>query len=315
MPVEGQSASRVLWTLILIVSALSIGIWVTMGIGLKAMNLLAILALAAILLGISSFYTHRRPDARLARLARAMTELLLLIFMIGSLSYSGATLAMPLRDEWFQAMDEILGFDWRYWLSVLNDNPNLHEVLVVAYHSMLPQTVAVPVVLAAIGAYRHLDRYLLSYGIAAVVTVAIAAAVPALSPIVHLGIERSEYPNIVLAVPLEFVEQAKALRDGSMKLVDLSGAQGLVTFPSFHTVSAVTLILAFWAVPYLRWIGLGLNVVMLLAIPIEGSHYLVDVIAGAALAIAAWGAAGWLLKHERQVRPSSHPSLRPMAVG
>jgi len=296
---KNAAPSRALWTLISTISALSLTIWTATGVGLKGPQLLALLAVVAGLLGISAIYTRLRPDIRLARLARGMAELCLLVFMIGSLSYSGATLAMPLRDDWLQAADQALGFDWRYWLGVLDASPRIHQVLVVAYHSMLPQTVLLVVVLAAFRAYRELDRYLLSYGIAATVTVAIAAVMPALSPIVHLGIVPSDHPNIVLAVPMEFQEQARALRDGSLRMIDLSGAQGLVTFPSFHTVSAVILILAFSAAPYLRWPAFILNGLMLLAIPIEGSHYIVDVIAGAALALMAWSVAGRLLSWER----------------
>ncbi|MDP3320241.1 MAG: phosphatase PAP2 family protein, partial [Bosea sp. (in: a-proteobacteria)] len=217
-------------------------------------------------------------------------------------------------DDWFQAMDVALGFDWRFWLSVLDAHPAAHQVLVLAYHSMLPQTALLPIVLAAIGAFRHLDRFLLSYVLAAIVTVAVATLLPALSPVVHLGVTPADHPNIVLAVPLEFAQHAQALRDGSMKLVDLNGAQGLVTFPSFHTVSAVLLMFGFWAAPYWRWFGVGLNGLMLVAIPIEGSHYLVDVIAGAALAVAAWAAAEWLLTRERHRAALADPELAPAAA-
>jgi membrane-associated phospholipid phosphatase len=311
---DGWRASRTLWACIGAISMLSLAIWSATGVGLKAGDLLVILGVVASLLAISAFYSQRRPDERLARLTRAMAELLLLIFMVGSLSYSGTSLAMPLRDDWFQAMDVALGFDWRFWLSVLDANPAIHEVLVLAYHSMLPQTALLPIVLAAIGAHRHLDRFLLSYALAAIVTVAIATLLPALSPVVHLGITPADHPNIVLAVPLEFAQHAQALREGSMKLVDLDGAQGLVTFPSFHTVSAVLLMLGFWGAPYWRWFGVGLNALMLVAIPIEGSHYLVDVIAGAALAVAAWAAAKWILARERQRAASAYPAIAPVAA-
>lgn len=309
---NGAAPSRALWTLILTISAFSLTVWAVTGVGLKGPELLAILAVVAGLLAVSAVYTRLRPDARLARVARGMAELSLLIFMVGSLSYSGASLAMPLRDDWLQAADEMLGFDWRYWLGVLNAHPRIHQILLVAYHSMLPQTVFLVVVLAAMRAYRDLDRYLLSYGIAAVVTVAIATAMPALSPIVQLGISPSDHPNIVIALPVEVQEQARALRDGSLKMIDLGGAQGLVAFPSFHTVSAVILILAFSAVPYLRWPAFALNGLMLIAIPIEGGHYIVDVIAGAVLALAAWSVAGRLLRSE-WARASARELNGPLA--
>ena len=155
---DGWRASRTLWALIGAISLLSLAIWSATGVGLKAGDLLVILGVVASLLAISAFYSQRRPDERLARLTRAMAELLLLIFMVGSLSYSGTSLAMPLRDEWFQAMDVALGFDWRFWLSVLDAHPSVHEVLVLAYHSMLPQTALLPIVLAASGAAMRSRR-------------------------------------------------------------------------------------------------------------------------------------------------------------
>jgi membrane-associated phospholipid phosphatase len=224
--------------------------------------------------------------------------------MIGALSYCGVALGRPLWDEVFQSWDEALGFNWRFWLGVLNDHPSLHLVLVFAYHSMLPQTAIAVIALATIQAYARLNVFLLAYGSAALATVAIATCMPALSPIVHLGITPADHPNIVLAVPLEFQKHALALREGTMSIIDLSGAQGLVTFPSFHTVSAVLLLLAFWTVPYLRWISLPLNTLMLVAIPIEGSHYLVDVIAGAVLAVTTWGLASWMVRQERAALPA-----------
>jgi hypothetical protein len=290
-----RRACVLLWSLIGSISAVSIGIWLMAGIGLKGRDLAAILGIAGLLLGVSLVYSRLRPDPRVARLSRAMAEFLLLTIMIGALSYSATTLSLPLWDATFQAWDEALGFDWRYWLGVLDARPAIHHVLVFAYHSMLPQLVIAVVVLAALRLERRLDTYLLAYGFAALATVSIAAVMPALSPVVHLGITPADHPNIVLAVPLEFQEHALALREGRMRMVDLSGAQGLVTFPSFHTVCAVLLLLAFRPVPYLRWASLVLNGLMLVAIPIEGSHYLVDVIAGAGLAVAAWALARHLV--------------------
>ncbi len=101
---------------------------------------------------------------------------------------------------------------------------------------------------------------------------------PAVSPLIYLGITAADHPHITLAVPMEFADQFQALRGGTMRLIDLGGTQGLVTFPSFHTVCAVLLTLAFWQVPYVRWPALALNGLMLLAIRIEGSHYPVDIV-------------------------------------
>jgi membrane-associated phospholipid phosphatase len=44
-------------------------------------------------------------------------------------------------------------------------------------------------------------------------------------------------------------------------------------------------IAAIWPVAVLRWVFVALNTMMLIATPIDGSHYLIDVLAGIALAL------------------------------
>ena len=63
--------------------------------------------------------------------------------------------------------------------------------------------------------------------------------------------------------------------------------QGIVTMPSYHTVMAVLLTYAFRGTGLVGYGIATLNAVMLISIPPIGGHYLVDVIAGAALALGA----------------------------
>lgn len=252
----------------------------------------AILAAAvASLLAGSAYYGRVRGDRRLARLFRGGAELLLLTVTIGSLSYVAAALNRPLWDDAFTAWDRRLGFYWPEWLALLNDHPNVHLVLAAAYRSMIPQFFLALAALVAVRKYRATDVYLIAFALSAWVCVGVSALMPALSPLVHFGMVPADYPNITLAVPLEFANQVQALRDGALHITDLGGAQGLVTFPSFHTSSAVVLMLAFWQVPYARWPGVVVNGVMLLSIPVEGSHYIVDVIAGVAVGLGSWAIA------------------------
>ncbi|WP_447406232.1 phosphatase PAP2 family protein, partial [Clostridium perfringens] len=60
--------------------------------------------------------------------------------------------------------------------------------------------------------------------------------------------------------------------------------RGLVSAPSFHTASAVLYIATGWPLARLRWPVLTLSGAMLLATPVEGTHYLADMLIGAAVA-------------------------------
>ena len=309
---DDARAIRLIWALIALLALASVVSIVVLGVGFKLRDSLVAAAVAAGLIGVAAFYRRRRPDARIERLLRGNAELFLLSFLCGGLSYAAAALDRPLWDATFQAWDEVLGFDWRFWLAVLDAHPSVHVVLATAYHSMLPQLGVIVIALATARAFAEIDRFLVAFGLAALVTVAIAALMPALSPLVHLGITAADHPHITLAVPTEFADHALALRNGTLRMVDLSGAQGLVTFPSFHTASAVLLALGFWHVPWLRWPALVLNGLMLAAVPIEGSHYLVDLLAGTAVALAAWAGAGAALRRPDPARlPSVASALVP----
>ncbi len=298
-----------IWSLIAFLFALY-AVALTSGMILfKPLDLAGVGATIVAGLALSGVYSTIRPDERIARLARGTVELFLLSFLAGALSYAAATFNRPLWDEVFHAWDRAIGFDWHYWLAFLNANPPIHYVLAAAYLSMIPQMVLVVVALASFRRFEALDTFLLAFGATAFVTVIIAGFMPALSPLVHYGVTPDDYPNITLAVPLEFAEQVFALRDGSMRMIDLSGAQGLVTFPSFHTACSVLLLLAFWQAPYVRWIGAVANTLMILSVPIEGSHYLVDVFAGGALAVIVWAIASRLVASTGRSRHA--PAARP----
>src|SRR5262245_7894178 len=65
----------------------------------------------------------------------------------------------------------------------------------------------------------------------------------------------------------------------------LAQLTGVVSFPSFHTTMAILYVYGFGRVGWMGWVAALLNVAMLLAIPFYGGHYLVDVFAGAAVAL------------------------------
>jgi len=76
------------------------------------------------------------------------------------------------------------------------------------------------------------------------------------------------------------------LRGGGPLSFDLSRLQGLISFPSYHTVLAVLLTYAHRRSLLLAPIAL-VNGIMLFSIPSYGGHYLIDIIAGAAVALLA----------------------------
>ena len=86
-----------------------------------------------------------------------------------------------------------------------------------------------------------------------------------------------------LDVPAHYrpiLDHLAAMRDGARTAITWRDAEGLVVFPSFHTVWGLLLVLAFWPDRRLRWPIVALNAAMIVStIPI-GMHYLADVLGG-----------------------------------
>lgn len=137
---------------------------------------------------------------------------------------------------------------------------------------------------ASNGQDRRAYRFLSAFGLAAVITLALFSLMPAVGPFSHLWRGAIPYmPDSELWQP----GLIPALRAHSLTVVDLSELRGIVSAPSFHTAAAVLYIAAAWRIPSLRWPILALNTAMLLSTPVEGTHYLVDMILGALAALAA----------------------------
>lgn len=69
----------------------------------------------------------------------------------------------------------------------------------------------------------------------------------------------------------------------------------LITFPSWHAAAAIVFILAAWPIARLRALAVLINAAMIAATPVQGSHYLTDMIVGAGIGVAAFLAAHGLL--------------------
>jgi membrane-associated phospholipid phosphatase len=263
---------------------------------------LARLALAIfVLLVLALIYGHLRPRERLADLAQTAAQLLLLFAAAAVLSYALTVEALPLQDDLFAHADALLGFDWLAWFHAVEAKPLLRNVLHFAYITATPQLVAIAIYLALTGQGARNAELIWTLAIALIVIIPLSALLPGAGAFVR-------YDALAL-VDAPFVPEFAMLRHGALTTIDLNQVQGVITFPSFHTTLAILY-------PYVvrgnRRVFVGcafLNLVMLLSIPSEGGHYLVDVFAGALVAVVAIRAAAWV--EQRLSAPMPRGALSP----
>jgi membrane-associated phospholipid phosphatase len=203
------------------------------------------------------------------------------------LSYLVASINRPLWDQTLYAWDQSLGLDWRTYLGFVNARPWLGLVYSLAYESILPQMIVAVVVLGLAGKLMDCRQFVAAVLLAALISIVISAAAPAMVVFVHLGLQAQDYENLSPAAPFIHVAHLTAIRDATLRVISLDDMQGIIAFPSYHAALGVIFAVSFWNVRWLRWPGLAINAAMIAATPIDGGHYFVDVLAGIIVAIVS----------------------------
>lgn len=223
-------------------------------------------------------YRRWRPAPTLSYGVELGLQLYALLVLSMFLSFALADLGgrYPLRDDVLHAADRFLGFDWMSLYRAVMARPWLRLVLSLAYMSFAPQFAVVVVVLIICGRLEALQRFVLAVALTLAMTLALFWVMPALGYHAYFGVP-PEPPSAATML---------SLRSGALSPIRLSDLDGLVTFPSFHTVGALLFAWAMWSLPRLRWPFLGLNGLLIASTPAIGSHYLVDLLAGGLVAAA-----------------------------
>jgi membrane-associated phospholipid phosphatase len=246
-------------------------------------------------------------DPKLVFMLGTVAQLIMVTAIVGPLSYVVAALDWPLQDHALTALDHAMGFDARAVILFVNDYPTLAGALGFGYAMIKWPLLAIPIVLAATRSFARLQQFVTAMMLALMVTIAISIFVPAIGNYQLLGLTPADVPNVNVTAFLLGQHDIPAVRDGSLRHLELLKLAGIVTFPSFHTASAVLYAWAFARVRFFGPVALVTNTLMIASTPVIGGHYLSDVVAGAALAIGAIAAAQWLfVRLARSASPQVH---------
>ncbi|HEX8573936.1 MAG TPA: phosphatase PAP2 family protein [Allosphingosinicella sp.] len=197
------------------------------------------------------------------------------------------TTGMPLADARLSAWDSALGFDWLGYLLWLDRHPLLLYWMDWAYGGLTAYSAAAFVlVLLLIGAGRARE-FLLLFLITAVAASTIGLFFPALAAMTYYAPDPELFRTVPANLGAYHVDILDRLRTAAAPVLDLRHLPGLTTFPSFHTAMGVVVVWCSRGSRILFAPMLALNALMIASTPAFGSHYFVDILAGAALAAAA----------------------------
>jgi membrane-associated phospholipid phosphatase len=236
-----------------------------------------------------------RPAIVLGR-ALHLTELLwragvpigALLAASGTMSYLMTSANLPLRDAELAYVGRVLGFDWLGFLTTTNSSSFLAELLTRIYHTI---SLVGHLVFVWLALHRRGERLAELIAILSLSTVALCAAmwlVPAAGAFAFYNPAPELFGNYSAQGEMWLFARAfTMLRSGTLSVIEWSALEGVVSFPSFHTMLGIMII---YAARDTRWLlipVLLVNGTMIVSTLTVGGHHLADVLAGAGLTFAA----------------------------
>lgn len=296
--------------------ALTLLLWLLHDIPLDGGKLLGISTGWIAAFGLAVYRVHKaRSDYVLPTAVGRVIDVIGMIAQLSILSMAGALASYVVAqhtsgyvDEYLAHVDQMMGFDWVALYNFVTSNAGVQYVSQLSYKSIFLTPTLVLLALGAAGMSEHGRKFLFAYAIALIVTVLLFYFFPARAAVAHHLGDAAPYVPGSGALHLPVFE---ALRSGAIEPVDPNGLAGMITFPSFHASAAILFIWAAWPLKMLRWPILLINIAMLMATPIEGAHYLIDVIGGvvvAGLSIAVVVSGRVRLSYPARTAPDMVPS-------
>ena len=220
-------------------------------------------------------------------LALAGLAFTVLSLVAGLFMYLASNMSTPLVDRQLAMIDAGLGFNWLSLLALANANRVVAWVLVLAYFSVGPLLVVLFIYFAFTHREQRLMELVALVAVTSLFTGTLMLFFPAAGAYSWFRPSPDYFSNLSSEAGMWHHKVLMALRSGQQVTYLQSQVSGLVTFPSFHTVLGVITAYSVRRIRGVFPVLLVLNAIMIVSTVPEGGHYVVDVIAGAVVALVS----------------------------
>jgi membrane-associated phospholipid phosphatase len=237
-------------------------------------NVLALLALAGHL-------SARTLWPRLSALLATMAWIVATATIMSHASYVFAAANLPLCDGVLARIDAVIGIDVPQLARATGESEWLSFASAFVYSKTAYQLFFAYFVLIATQQYARLADTLSILLLGMTATLVLSALFPAVGAFVHHHVADADLGHLEgIRAGVWHLDHFLALRDGTMRAFPTTQWEGLVTFPSFHTIYALA---GAYALANSRWLALPASLfsgaVIFSTVPVGGHHF-IDVVAG-----------------------------------
>jgi len=274
-------------------------------------NLFGAMSTIAVLTAAGHFLLSRTTRVRLAFVLLSVAQLALLSLLAALLTYIAASVNLPLQDAMLDRWDRLFGLDWPAYYRFMTDTPGLLPYAHLAYAAIALPLLGVPIVLGLTAEYVRLQQYTMASLLTLCVVACISALIPAIGTYQQYDLP-TEFATYKATGYLIQLQRLPMVRNGGLQILNISHIGGIVTFPSFHAAAAILALWGWWGAWWMRPWALMMSLAMLVATPLLGGHYFVDIVAGGAVASLAIAFAT-AIKAQSSALPGATTTSLPIA--
>lgn len=193
----------------------------------------------------------------------------------------------PLQDALLARLDHDLGFSVPAFLYFCSGHQNLNRVLYVLYENT---GLAIILLLFTLSLSRDrigLQRLVFVFSSTSMICALCNMFTPAVGAVSYYHIPNSVMRAFPSGAGVYFLNTFHRFHSGAANSVALDDLNGVVTFPSFHAAMAVMVAWGLRRVPYVRVCAVLFALLIFPASLLRGGHYVIDLVGGATVCLAA----------------------------
>lgn len=249
------------------------------------------------------FYRNSGRDLPIAA-ALISSGLFILFSLVGAVfNYMFLPVAFPVIDPVLFRLDRALGYSWPDMVTWAATYPWLGKMLFLVYTTSLPQLLLIIIMLGFTGKDRMLHHFIVTGVMGAMASIIFWIFFPTYGAKAYHELPEWVTQAIPLMVDPAYGRELMRLGQDGVTYLSPKNVLGLIGFPSFHIFMAA---MSVWFVPR-HWLVMAvilpLNLLMLLAVLVQGGHHLSDIFGGLIAFAVVCAASGrlldWLSARER----------------
>jgi PAP2 superfamily len=263
--------------------AIIIGLSTAKGIKVEYLSFTMAIIICLFFIALGQFYRRVRIHESIAASATVFGLSFMLTQFAVALNYMYLPYSFFGFDQQLAAFDARLGYVWSDFVTLVAPYKQTMDALKIVYSSSFNQIVLVIVILGLASKIDDLHTYMVTLSLGLLICISVWALFPSSSPVGFQPLPDEIADQLGLVLNAAKGAELRRLAVEGIVAYPPPQLEGLIGFPSFHTVMLVATVYAVRNVKLAFWPILAWNLAMFPAILIHGAHNLVDVFGGLAV--------------------------------